>query len=95
MGRPFDAHMPEVVETDGDRAVALIERRADIHAQARDDGSLDRVAARCDSAVKRSSAADSSPVRNSHSARFSSSAKRQLVPALPASSGSSAAPATR
>ena len=43
MRRPFDAQMSEVVETDGDRAVALIEGRVQIHAQARDGRSLDRV----------------------------------------------------
>ena len=42
MGRPFDADMPEVVETDSDRAAALIEGRVDIDAQARNDGLLDR-----------------------------------------------------
>ena len=35
--------MPEVVETDGDRAAALIEGRVQIHAQARDGRSFDRI----------------------------------------------------
>ena len=34
--------MPEVVETDGDRAAALIEGRVDIDVQARHDGMFDR-----------------------------------------------------
>ena len=34
--------MSEVVETDSNRAAALIEGRADIHVQARDDGLFDR-----------------------------------------------------
>jgi len=42
MGRPPDTDLPEVVETDSDRAVGLIENRADIDAQARDTGLLDR-----------------------------------------------------
>src|ERR1700731_813573 len=43
MSRPVDAQMPEVVETDGDRAVALIEGRIHIHPQARDRRSFDGV----------------------------------------------------
>ena len=34
MRGPFDAQMPEVGKTDTDRAVALIEGRVQIHAQA-------------------------------------------------------------
>ena len=43
MRRPVDAQMPEVVETDGNGAAALIEGRVQIHAQARDRGSLHRI----------------------------------------------------
>ena len=41
--RPVDAQMPQIVETDRDGAVALIESRVQIHAQARDRRPLDRV----------------------------------------------------
>src|SRR4029450_4467156 len=40
--RPLDAQMPEVVETDSDRAVALTECRVEIHTQAGDVGAFDR-----------------------------------------------------
>ena len=43
MRRPLDAQMPEVVETDGNGAAALIECRVQIHAQARDRGSFHRI----------------------------------------------------
>jgi hypothetical protein len=36
MWRPFDAKMPEVVETDGNSTIAMIVRRVQIHAQACD-----------------------------------------------------------
>ena len=76
MRRPVDAEMPEVVETDGDRAAALIEGRVQIHAQARDGRSFDRIVRRGSTAPsRRCSASASAPVRNSHSARCSSSAK--------------------
>jgi hypothetical protein len=34
--RPFDAEMPEVIDTDLNRAIALIKSRVHIYAQARD-----------------------------------------------------------
>jgi len=43
MRRPLDAEMPEEIETDSDRAGALIEGHVQIHAQARDGRSLDRI----------------------------------------------------
>jgi hypothetical protein len=41
MRRPLDAQMPQVVETDGDRGAALIERHVQIHEQACHSGSFD------------------------------------------------------
>ena len=41
MRRPLDAQMPEVFETDGNRAAALIECHVQIHAQARDRRAFD------------------------------------------------------
>ena len=43
MRRPLDAEMPEEIETDRDRAAALIEGHIQIHAQRRDGRSLDRI----------------------------------------------------
>src|SRR6516165_5865533 len=43
MRRPFDAQFSEIVETDGDRAIALTEGRVQIHAQACDSRQFDRV----------------------------------------------------
>ena len=43
MGRPVNAHTPEVVETDLDGAAALTESRVDIHAQAGDGGAVNDV----------------------------------------------------
>ena len=40
--RPVDAQVAEIVETDCDRAAALIQGRVKIHLQARDAGSFDR-----------------------------------------------------
>ena len=40
---PLNASLPEVVESNGDSTVALTERRADIHMQARDRRSLDSI----------------------------------------------------
>jgi hypothetical protein len=43
MRRPVDAQMPEVVETDGDAAAALIEGLVQIQAQACDSGAFQRI----------------------------------------------------
>ena len=43
MRRPFDAHVPEVVDAYREGTAALIHGRVEIHAQARDPGSLHRI----------------------------------------------------
>ena len=87
--------MPEVVETDGDRAAALTERRVQIHAQARDGRSLDRVAARAD---KRVQALLRRRQRAGQELAFGPvqlQREGELVPALPAVLRQQRAPATR
>ena len=84
MRRPFDAQMPEVVETDGNRAVALVESRVQIDAQTRRQ-SLARLvfAARDESIVKRSSAAASSAGQELAFGSVQFQGEGELMPALP------------
>ena len=95
MRRPVDAQMPEIVETDGDRAAALIEGRVQIRAQAGDGGAFDR---RCGAGRKRRQALLRFRQRAGQELAFGPvqlQREGELVPALPRSSASSAAPATR
>ena len=76
--------MPEVVETDGDGAVALIEGRVQIHAQACDGGLLDRI---CGAARQRRQALLRCRQRAGQELAFGPvqlEREGELVPALPA-----------
>ena len=76
--------MPEVVETDVDRAVALIEGRVQIHAQACDGRSLDRI---CGASRKRCQALLRCRQRAGQELAFGPvqlQREGELVPALPA-----------
>src|SRR5215470_18926345 len=75
--------MPEVVETDGDRALALSECRVELHAQAGDVGAFDRG---YDAGRQRYQALLRCRQRTGEELAFSPvqlQRKEQLVPALP------------
>ena len=74
MRGPPDAEAPQIIEAHFDAAVAPALGREEILLQTGYGSEVDEIAARLDSICKRFSAAVSAPVRNSHSARFSSSA---------------------
>ncbi len=75
--------MPQVVETDGNGAAALIEGRVQIYAQARDRGSLDRI---CGAGRQRRQALLRFRQRDSKELAFGPlqfQRKGELVPVLP------------
>ena len=75
MGRPVDPAFAEIVETDGDRTVGPIEGHVQLHRKQVTAAWSTMPSARSQSIASLSSAASRAPVKNSHSARCSSSAK--------------------